>query len=69
MSGLTEAVKLRAARPDEAEALSGLTMRSKAYWGYDEEFLAACRNDLWLRRSEVVAPDLDHTLREDRHWS
>ncbi|WP_322756441.1 GNAT family N-acetyltransferase [Frankia sp. Cas3] len=55
MSGLTEAVKLRVARPDEAEALSGLTMRSKAHWGYDEEFLAACRNDLWFRRGEVVA--------------
>jgi GNAT superfamily N-acetyltransferase len=54
MSGLTGGVKLRAARPDEAEALSGLAMRSKAYWGYDEAFLAACREDLRLRRSEVV---------------
>lgn len=54
MSDLTEAVKLRAARPDEAEALSGLTMRSKAYWGYDEEFLAGCRDQLRLRRDEVA---------------
>ena len=54
MSGLTGRVRLRAARPDEAEALSGLTMRSKAYWGYDEAFLAACREDLRLRRGEVV---------------
>jgi GNAT superfamily N-acetyltransferase len=54
MSGSTGAVKLRAARPDEAEALSGLVMRSKAYWGYDEAFLAACREDLRLRRGEVV---------------
>jgi GNAT superfamily N-acetyltransferase len=53
MSG-SRAVKLRAARPDEAEALSELVMRSKAYWGYDEAFLAACREDLRLRRGEVV---------------
>ena len=45
---------LRAARPGEAEALSELTMRSKAYWGYDEAFLAACREDLRLRRDDVV---------------
>ncbi len=55
MSDLTGAVGLRAARPDEAEALSGLTMRSKAYWGYDEAFLASCRDVLRLRRDEVVA--------------
>jgi GNAT superfamily N-acetyltransferase len=54
VSDLTEPVKLRVARPDEAEALSGLTMRSKAYWGYDEEFLASCRDELRLRRGEVV---------------
>ena len=54
MSDLTGPVKLRAARPDEAEALSGLTMRSKAHWGYDEAFLAGCRDELRLRRGEVV---------------
>ncbi|GAA2069794.1 GNAT family N-acetyltransferase [Actinomadura alba] len=54
MGDLTGAAKLRAARPDEAEALSGLIMRSKAYWGYDEAFLAGYRDDLRLRRGEVV---------------
>jgi GNAT superfamily N-acetyltransferase len=55
MGGAAGAVTLRAARPDEAEALSGLVMRSKAYWGYDEAFLAACREDLRLRRDDVAA--------------
>ena len=44
-------VVLRPARPDEAGALSELALRSKAHWGYDEAFLAACRDDL------TVSPD------------
>ena len=54
MSDLTGPMDVRAARPDEAEALSGLIMRSKAYWGYDEAFLAGCRDELRLRPDEVV---------------
>src|SRR3569833_879059 len=45
----------RAARPDEAGTLSELILRSKAYWGYDEAFLAGCREDLRLRSGDVVA--------------
>jgi len=48
-------VELRAARPDEAGTLSELILRSKAYWGYDEAFLAGCREDLRLRSGDVVA--------------
>lgn len=48
-------MRLRAACPDEAEALSALIMRSKAHWGYNAAFLAACRNELRLLRDEVVA--------------
>jgi GNAT superfamily N-acetyltransferase len=50
-----EEMLLRAARPDEAEALSGLALRSKAHWGYNEEFLAACRDELHLRPQEIVS--------------
>ncbi|ONI74824.1 hypothetical protein ALI144C_39200 [Actinosynnema sp. ALI-1.44] len=46
---------LRAARPDEAVALSELTMRSKAHWGYDAAFLADCQDVLRLRPDDVVA--------------
>ncbi|GIH90022.1 GNAT family N-acetyltransferase [Planobispora siamensis] len=45
---------IRAAREDEAELLSGLAIRSKAHWGYDEAFMAACRDELTLRAPEVV---------------
>ncbi|SDL81893.1 GNAT family N-acetyltransferase [Maricaulis salignorans] len=34
-------IRLRPARPGEAQALSALCLRSKAYWGYDAAFMAA----------------------------
>jgi GNAT superfamily N-acetyltransferase len=51
--------RLRAARPDEREALGTLCLRSKAFWGYNESFLAA------------VAPHLrvgDDSLASGRVW-
>jgi len=37
---------LRPARPEEAPALTALAMRSKAFWGYDTSFMAACVDEL-----------------------
>ena len=45
---------IRPALPTEAEALSALAVRSKAYWGYDESFLSAVRDDL-----EITPADLE----------
>jgi N-acetylglutamate synthase-like GNAT family acetyltransferase len=42
--------KIRQARAEECNALSELTMRSKAHWGYDAAFMADVREDL-----EIVA--------------
>ena len=39
---------LRAARPEEAAALSALALRSKAHWGYSADFLEAARAELTL---------------------
>ncbi|MCX4695200.1 GNAT family N-acetyltransferase [Streptomyces sp. NBC_01408] len=47
--------EVRAARADEAEALTGLVMRSKAHWGYDAAFLAACAEELRIRPADVTA--------------
>lgn len=44
---------IRTARADEAELLSELAIRSKAYWGYDEAFMATCRDELIIPASEV----------------
>ncbi len=48
-------MELRPARPDEAAMLSALALRSKGHWGYDEEFLAACRDELTIPPDEVEA--------------
>ena len=45
---------IRAARPDEAAALSALALRSKGHWGYDAAFLAACRDDLTLTVAQIA---------------
>lgn len=41
-------IRLREARIDELPRLSDLCLRSKAVWGYDAEFLAACREELTI---------------------
>lgn len=46
---------IRRACPDEAAYLSDLALRSKAHWGYDAAFIAACRDDLTLAADEVAA--------------
>jgi GNAT superfamily N-acetyltransferase len=45
---------IRRARPAEAGILSALALRSKAHWGYDADFLAACRDDLTLLPEEIA---------------
>ena len=46
-------MRIRAARADEAAELSGLALRSKAHWGYDDLFMERCRAELTLRADEV----------------
>lgn len=66
-----EGARVRPARPDEAELLTALVLRSKAHWGYDEAFMAACRDELTVaadgievRRTAVAeAPDAGGVLR------
>jgi GNAT superfamily N-acetyltransferase len=45
---------IRRARPAEAGVLSALALRSKAHWGYDADFLAACRDDLTLSADDIA---------------
>src|SRR5215204_6426162 len=45
---------IRPARPAEAGVLSALALRSKAYWGYDAKFLAACQDDLTLSPDDIA---------------
>ncbi len=49
------AVTIRPARPDETATLSALAVRSKAHWGYSDEFIDACREELTVPRASVDA--------------
>ena len=35
--------------------LSALALRSKAYWGYDADFMGACRDELTITPAEIAA--------------
>jgi GNAT superfamily N-acetyltransferase len=48
-------VRLRHATRDEAAELSALALRSKAHWGYDDEFLEASRAELTVTPDEIDA--------------
>lgn len=48
-------VTVRQARADEAAVLTELAMRAKASWGYDEAFMAACRDELTLTPAKMAA--------------
>ncbi|MEW2621304.1 GNAT family N-acetyltransferase [Streptomyces sp. NPDC048106] len=47
-------VLIRPARATEAGLLTDLAVRSKAHWGYDAEFLDACRDELTVAANEVA---------------
>ena len=44
----TQEWQIRRALPSEAEYLSKLTFRSKSYWGYSDEFMKACLEELTI---------------------
>jgi GNAT superfamily N-acetyltransferase len=48
-------MQFRNARPDEAGLVSDLAVRSKAYWGYDDEFLAGSRIQLAVYPDEMTS--------------
>jgi GNAT superfamily N-acetyltransferase len=48
--------RIRRARPEESRLLTELTVRSKAYWGYDHSFMDRARPDLEFQASKFL-PD------------
>ena len=44
--GINSELMLRNGNEKDALPLTELAMRSKAYWGYDSEFMAMCRDEL-----------------------
>ena len=45
--------RIRKAGPEEAGYLSKLAFRSKAYWGYPDQFMQACLEELTLDRPYI----------------
>ncbi|MFJ6459957.1 GNAT family N-acetyltransferase [Streptomyces sp. NPDC091387] len=46
-------MRVRPGRPSEAAELTALALRSKAHWGYDEAFIAACRDELTMAPADI----------------
>jgi GNAT superfamily N-acetyltransferase len=46
-------VAIRDADASECERLSALAFASKAYWGYDDGFMEACRAELTVRPDDL----------------
>lgn len=46
-------LRIRRARASEAPALTELSLRSKALWGYDAAFLARCRIAMQVKEANV----------------
>jgi GNAT superfamily N-acetyltransferase len=65
--GTTHGVLIRPARPDECELLSELALRSKGCWGYDAEFLEACRAELTLAPEDLARLTVRVVERTDGH--
>jgi predicted N-acetyltransferase YhbS len=54
---MSKLLKIRKAFPEEAGFLSRLALRSKAHWGYSEDFLEACRSELTVDASRIASND------------
>ena len=49
---------LRKAQQNDRAALSALCLRSKAWWGYDAEFMALCVDELKLTSQDLATTDV-----------
>src|SRR3954453_17955638 len=52
---MTGSLHLRAGRAGEARALTALSMRSKAHWGYDEAFMERVAPAMYVAPDHVEA--------------
>lgn len=47
-------VELRRPHPSECEAITAMCLRSKALWGYDDDFVAKCRDELTVTPAMIA---------------
>lgn len=48
---------VRRARPAEHETLTALSLRSKAAWGYDDDFMRRCLAELTITSADIALSD------------
>lgn len=51
---MSDDVSTRHARSEESEMLTELALRSKAHWGYSDEFIEACRDELTIHADQIA---------------
>jgi GNAT superfamily N-acetyltransferase len=56
-------MEIRRAKCGEGRMLSGIALRSKAYWGYDCDFIEACRDVLTISE-ENISSNLVYVIEE-----
>jgi GNAT superfamily N-acetyltransferase len=55
---------IRCAKPSDADELSQLATRSKAHWGYSDEFMESCRQELTVSPEEIAADGIGFVVAE-----
>lgn len=50
-----QSLRIRPAGGKDAPLLTALALRSKAHWGYTDEFIAACREELTYTKEKIEA--------------
>lgn len=56
-------MQIRRAKMEEGDFLSEIALRSKAYWGYDDSFIEACRQALTISK-ECIASNYVYVLED-----
>ncbi len=50
----------------DAQSISEIAFRSKASWGYSDDFMRACRNELTYRASTIESSDFEFWAYRDK---
>ncbi len=58
-------ITLRPPHPSELQAASALCLRSKAVWGYDADFMAACEAELTLDADDIAQDEVIVACEDD----
>ncbi len=66
MAANSARLEIRPARQEEAEVITDLVMRSKAHWGYDDEFMELARPELTVTPEWLASVPTWVAVRDDQ---